>query len=299
MKLTVLGCSGGIGSGRHTTCFLVDDDILIDAGTGITTLDFDSCWRSITCSSPMRISTMCWGCRCCSTRGRPARHPAAVHALPEVLEVLSRRTCSTGSCGRISARSRAPTRRGCASSPWRLAKPARWGASFIPLPVNHVVPACGFRSGTARAAWCSVATPPAATPSSPRSTPSRPAPSHRRNLVRKRTGRHRAGFEASLARFAGGRAGRAQRAPEVWITHLKPGNEAAIMDELRAAAPGWGLAALYAGAGDRAISRAGSERKLASSASNPSAPKLFKRFPAEQGDGARHFAPAIAAALRA
>ncbi|EKE18105.1 MAG: beta-lactamase-like protein, partial [uncultured bacterium] len=35
MKLRVLGCSGGIG-GRHlrTTSFLVDHDILIDAGTG-------------------------------------------------------------------------------------------------------------------------------------------------------------------------------------------------------------------------------------------------------------------------
>ena len=41
MKLTVLGCSGGIGSGRHTTCFLLDDDILIDAGTGITTLSLE------------------------------------------------------------------------------------------------------------------------------------------------------------------------------------------------------------------------------------------------------------------
>jgi hypothetical protein len=27
--------------------------------------------------------------------------------------------------------------------------------------------------------------------------------------------------------------------PKVWITHLKPGNEAAIMAELRAAAPDW------------------------------------------------------------
>jgi len=35
MKLTILGCSGGIGSGRHTTCFKVDDDVLIDAGSGI------------------------------------------------------------------------------------------------------------------------------------------------------------------------------------------------------------------------------------------------------------------------
>lgn len=39
MKLRVLGCSGGIG-GRHlrTTALLVDHDILIDAGTGVTGL---------------------------------------------------------------------------------------------------------------------------------------------------------------------------------------------------------------------------------------------------------------------
>ena len=36
MRLRVLGCSGGIG-GRHlrTTSFLVDNDVLIDAGTGV------------------------------------------------------------------------------------------------------------------------------------------------------------------------------------------------------------------------------------------------------------------------
>lgn len=35
MQFTVLGCSGGIGGGLRTTSFLVDDDILIDAGTGL------------------------------------------------------------------------------------------------------------------------------------------------------------------------------------------------------------------------------------------------------------------------
>jgi ribonuclease BN (tRNA processing enzyme) len=35
MKVRVLGCSGGIGgNGLRTTCLAVDDDILIDAGTG-------------------------------------------------------------------------------------------------------------------------------------------------------------------------------------------------------------------------------------------------------------------------
>jgi ribonuclease BN (tRNA processing enzyme) len=37
----VLGCSGSIGiPGEGTTCFLIDNDILIDAGTGLCNLDF-------------------------------------------------------------------------------------------------------------------------------------------------------------------------------------------------------------------------------------------------------------------
>ena len=40
--LEVLGCSGSIGIPRQgTTSFLIDDDILIDAGTGLCELDFN------------------------------------------------------------------------------------------------------------------------------------------------------------------------------------------------------------------------------------------------------------------
>ncbi|MDR2092885.1 MAG: 3',5'-cyclic-nucleotide phosphodiesterase [Azoarcus sp.] len=43
MKLTVLGCSGGIGGeDSRTSSFLVDDDILIDCGTGVGDLDFSA-----------------------------------------------------------------------------------------------------------------------------------------------------------------------------------------------------------------------------------------------------------------
>jgi 3',5'-cyclic-nucleotide phosphodiesterase len=42
MKLQVLGCSGGIGGREQlTTCMLLDDDILIDAGTGLSSLGMD------------------------------------------------------------------------------------------------------------------------------------------------------------------------------------------------------------------------------------------------------------------
>ncbi|MBY0575017.1 MAG: 3',5'-cyclic-nucleotide phosphodiesterase [Gallionellaceae bacterium] len=35
MKLRVLGCSGGIGGNLRTTSFLLDHDVLVDAGTGV------------------------------------------------------------------------------------------------------------------------------------------------------------------------------------------------------------------------------------------------------------------------
>ncbi len=42
MKIRVLGCSGGIGEGVATTSFLIDDDILLGAGTRVGDLPLDS-----------------------------------------------------------------------------------------------------------------------------------------------------------------------------------------------------------------------------------------------------------------
>ena len=41
MQIKILGCSGGIGGDLHTTSMLVDNDILIDAGTGVGDLTMD------------------------------------------------------------------------------------------------------------------------------------------------------------------------------------------------------------------------------------------------------------------
>lgn len=46
MQVKILGCSGGIGAGLRTTSILIDDDILIDTGTGIGDLSLDA-MRSI------------------------------------------------------------------------------------------------------------------------------------------------------------------------------------------------------------------------------------------------------------
>ena len=42
MELRVLGCSGGVGGQLRTTTLLVDDDVLIDAGTGLGDLNLRS-----------------------------------------------------------------------------------------------------------------------------------------------------------------------------------------------------------------------------------------------------------------
>ncbi len=41
MKIRILGCDGGIGQGLRTTSILVDDDVLIDAGSGVGDLTLD------------------------------------------------------------------------------------------------------------------------------------------------------------------------------------------------------------------------------------------------------------------
>jgi cAMP phosphodiesterase len=41
MKVRVLGCSGAIAKDCRTTSFLIDDNILVDAGTGVGDLTLD------------------------------------------------------------------------------------------------------------------------------------------------------------------------------------------------------------------------------------------------------------------
>ncbi len=45
MQVKILGCSGGIGKGLRTSALLVDEDILIDAGTGAGDLTLDELSR--------------------------------------------------------------------------------------------------------------------------------------------------------------------------------------------------------------------------------------------------------------
>ena len=96
MRLTVLGCSGGIGGGNlprgsraRTTSFLLDDDVLIDAGTGVEDLSVEALARidhvflshshlDHICALPLMIDSV----------GATRSRPLVVHALQETIDAL-------------------------------------------------------------------------------------------------------------------------------------------------------------------------------------------------------------------
>jgi ribonuclease BN (tRNA processing enzyme) len=93
MILHVLGCSGAIAAGCKTTAFLVDDDVLIDAGTGVGDLALDALGRidHILISHSHLDHVLSIGLLADSVmrlRRAANRAPIQVHALLETLAAL-------------------------------------------------------------------------------------------------------------------------------------------------------------------------------------------------------------------
>jgi ribonuclease BN (tRNA processing enzyme) len=93
MQIRVLGCSGSIAAGNRTTSFLLDDDILIDAGTGVGDLTLDELARidQIFVSHSHLDHVLSIGLLADSVVRRriaAGSAPIAVHALPETIAAL-------------------------------------------------------------------------------------------------------------------------------------------------------------------------------------------------------------------
>ncbi|MFT7722514.1 MAG: 3',5'-cyclic-nucleotide phosphodiesterase [Roseateles sp.] len=93
MNIRVLGCSGAIAAGYKTTAFLLDDDVLIDAGTGVGDLPLDALAAidhillshshlDHVLGIPLLADAVL------RLRRAAARPPIQVHALPETLATL-------------------------------------------------------------------------------------------------------------------------------------------------------------------------------------------------------------------
>jgi ribonuclease BN (tRNA processing enzyme) len=145
MKMRVLGCSGGIGGSLRTTSFLVDEDVLIDAGTGVGDLSLEQLAKidhifvshshlDHVTSIPFLVDTVCW------MRGSPI----IVYGIKEVLDILKAHLFNWKIWPDF-------TQIPDAENPFMRYREIKVGEAvelrgrrFTPIPANHTVPAVGY-----------------------------------------------------------------------------------------------------------------------------------------------------------
>jgi ribonuclease BN (tRNA processing enzyme) len=146
MKLRVLGCSGGIGSSNKTTSFLVDEDVLVDAGTGVGDLTVEELARIdhvfITHSHLDHVACIPFLLDTVASR---RSEPLVVHALRQTIQTLRAHLFNwqlwpdftqIPSLDNPYMRYEALAVGECVGLN---------GRQFHALPANHVVAACGYR----------------------------------------------------------------------------------------------------------------------------------------------------------
>lgn len=145
MRIQVLGCSGGMGDGRHTTSYKVDDDILVDAGTGLTTLSRDA-MRDIDhvfVTHAHLDHILCLPLLLDSVAGERER-PVTVHAIPEVVAILKEHLFNWRLWPDFAVLP-SPEQAFLRYQPLEIGMPVRLGArEFTAVPAAHVVPAVGY-----------------------------------------------------------------------------------------------------------------------------------------------------------
>jgi ribonuclease BN (tRNA processing enzyme) len=151
MKLHILGCSGGIGGKRHTTSMLIDDDILIDAGSGVLQLSLEQLALIdhvfITHSHldhilalPLLLDSV----------GAMRDRPVTVYAIDAVLEILRQDVFNWRIWPDFTeVPPERPYMRYCAIDVYQTVQLGERGITA--LPANHTVPAVGFQLSSATA----------------------------------------------------------------------------------------------------------------------------------------------------
>lgn len=159
MKLRVLGCSGSIAAGSRTTSFLLDEDVLVDAGTGVGDLTLEELARidhillshshldhvlgiPLLADSVMRLRLE-----------RRHYQPIRVYGLPETLEALRRHVFNDVLWPDFT---RLPSRDKPALElvPLAAGQELTVGKHFVEvLPATHTVPAVGYAVETPSGWW--------------------------------------------------------------------------------------------------------------------------------------------------
>ena len=149
LKIRVLGCSGAIAAGQRTTAFLVGDDVLVDAGTGVGELSLDALLRIdhvlLTHSHLDHIAALpLMADSVMRLRHAAARPPISVHALPQTLEALQTHILN-GIIWPDFCRLPTPQRPVMVFKPLQLGERRKLPHCVVQsLPASHTVPAVGY-----------------------------------------------------------------------------------------------------------------------------------------------------------
>jgi cAMP phosphodiesterase len=239
MHIRVLGASGGIGNGARTTSLLVDGDILIDAGTGVADLSLEqmaaidhvflthSHLDHVTCI-PFLLDSV----------GSRRHRPLVVHAQQATLDVLHRHLFNDALWPDFTV---IPS----PGNPWLRFAPLNPGEEasldgrrFRSIPVSHSVPAVGYLLGNGQASLAFSGD----TSSTVEFWHALNACADLRHVIIETSFTD---DEEALSRLSGHLCPRLlalelaklTRPASVYITHLMPGEEALIMEEIRGHLP--------------------------------------------------------------
>lgn len=249
MRIRILGASGGIGNAARTTALLVDDDVLIDAGTGVADLSLEAlaaidhvllthAHLDHVVSIPLLVDSV----------GSRRQRPLVVHAQEATLAVLREHVFNDALWPDFTA---IPSR----AQPYLRFEPLPPGNSvsigarrFRSVPVTHSVPAVGY---LVEAGGAAVAFSGDTTTTGEFWQVLNACESLRAVLIETSF----TDEEEALSRLSGHLCPRLlaaelqklTRPVPVYITHLMPGEEGAIMAEIRHRLPERELQPLQAG----------------------------------------------------
>jgi ribonuclease BN (tRNA processing enzyme) len=243
MKIRVLGCSSAIGGDARTSSYLIDDDILVDAGTGVGNLDIEALKKIdhvfLTHSHLDHIACLPL---ISDSVGALRDKPVTIHARPQTLELLRKHIFNWQIWPDFTV---VPSEEAPFMTMEEFTPGDLWesnGRQIRSVSVNHTVPAVGYLVGNGNQVLALSGDTTVTNDFWQAINESK----NPRYLILETTFPDAQVELASVSKhlcpsMVQGELKKLQRKPEVFITHMMPGDEATIMAELRERLPGFTL----------------------------------------------------------
>jgi len=249
MQLRVLGCSGGIGAGLRTTSFLLDETVLLDAGTGVGDLSLAQMQRIrhifLTHSHLDHIASVP---TLVDTIFNTTKEPVILHAQPATIEALQDHIFNWVIWPDFTRLpdAEAPVLRFAPMRPGEVATVE--GKTFHMIPVNHAVPGVAYCVHHRSAGFCFSGD----TTTNDTLWDALNAQRHLELLIVECA---YADHDENLAKLAkhycpkllAADLQKLQHRPRVALSHAKPGDEQRILEECRSALVAFDLMQLRGG----------------------------------------------------